>query len=140
MPTATLRKSRAIGDRYLELVRKFPLRPISSEKEREQAVELYKELVFQDHPLIRDEIDYMEAMLVFMADYEKRHPVTFEKSPPLEILKFLMEERQLKVGDLGRIIGSQPNASLILSGKRGLSKANIRKLAEFFAVEAGLFL
>jgi len=56
------------------------------------------------------------------------------------MLKHLMEEHQLTVTDLGRVIGSQSNASLILRGKRAISKRVMRPLGEHFHVSPGVFL
>ena len=45
----------------------------------------------------------------------------------------------MKPADLGRLLGNRSLASLILHGKRGLSKTHIRILADRFKVEPGLF-
>ncbi len=46
----------------------------------------------------------------------------------------------MNVSDLGKVLGNKTAASLVLSGKRELSKAHIRKLAARFKVDPGLFL
>jgi HTH-type transcriptional regulator/antitoxin HigA len=140
MTATAIQNGRAVGARYLELVRQFPLRPLHSDGEQQKAMQMYWGLVDKGSPLASDEKDYMETLLVLVKEYEDRHPVDLGPTDPVELLKFLMDQRQMTVGDLGKIIGSQPNASLILRGKRGLSKAHIRKLADFFGVNAGLFL
>ena len=45
----------------------------------------------------------------------------------------------MTVADLGRVLGNKTAASLVLSGKRQLSKSHIRRLAARFKVEPGLF-
>jgi antitoxin component HigA of HigAB toxin-antitoxin module len=42
--------------------------------------------------------------------------------------------------DLGRLLGNRGLGSLLLTGKRGLSKTHIRKLSEHFKVPANYFL
>ena len=42
--------------------------------------------------------------------------------------------------DLGRVIGSQSNASLILAGKRTISKRVMPLLSQYFGVEPAVFL
>ena len=43
-------------------------------------------------------------------------------------------------GALAKLLGcSQPLVSLILAGKRELSKANVKKLARHFKLDAGYF-
>ena len=127
-------------DRYLELVKTFPLRPIRSERDQDEAMAAYKRLLFQDHPLSQDEEDYMEALLMLVQGYEARHKIHLGPKDPVAMVKHLMGERDMNVSDLGRVIGSQPNASLILRRRRQLSKANIYKLAAFFQVDPGVFL
>ena len=59
---------------------------------------------------------------------------------PLRLLHFLMDQRGLRPVDLTPIFGARSIASLVLSGKRELSKAHILKLAQFFHVSPALFL
>jgi antitoxin component HigA of HigAB toxin-antitoxin module len=42
--------------------------------------------------------------------------------------------------DLAKVLGNKTAASLILNGKRELSKAHIRSVAARFKVDPGLFL
>jgi antitoxin component HigA of HigAB toxin-antitoxin module len=48
--------------------------------------------------------------------------------------------RHTRPGDPGKLIGSKANATLILKGQRELSKAHIRKLAEYFHVSPAVFI
>ena len=59
---------------------------------------------------------------------------------PVRILQFLMHQRDLKAADLTPIFGARSIASMVLNGKRELSKSHIRKLAEFFHVSPAVFL
>jgi len=56
------------------------------------------------------------------------------------LLEFLLEQRGLKPSDLWSVVGSKSRVSEILAGKRSISKAQAKKLAEFFHVGAGLFI
>jgi HTH-type transcriptional regulator / antitoxin HigA len=51
-----------------------------------------------------------------------------------------MEQNDMNTADLGKILGNKTAASLVLSGKREMSKGHIRRLAARFKVEPGLFL
>ena len=86
------------------------------------------------------EQDYLDALTVFIEDYQRRHPVDMPEVTPLAMLKHLMEQHDMNVTELGRIIGSQSNASLILSGKRAISKRVMGLLSEHFGVARGVFL
>jgi HTH-type transcriptional regulator / antitoxin HigA len=51
-----------------------------------------------------------------------------------------MEQRHLEPHDLWPVLGSKSRVSEILSGKRGVSKAQAKKLARFFRVSADLLI
>ena len=59
---------------------------------------------------------------------------------PLEALRILMEDRGIRQRDLIPVFGSSSIVSDVLNGKRSISKAHTRKLAEYFHVPASLFL
>ena len=69
---------------------------------------------------------------------DRRYPLP--PGDPVRMLQFLMEHRGLRAADLTPIFGARSIASLVLNGKRELSKAHIRKLAEFFHVSPAVFL
>ena len=79
-------------------------------------------------------------MLVLVNKYEEEHHGLGEGLTPVEALRALMEANGMSQADVGRVIGSESAVSMFLKGDRGLSKAQIKKLAERFKVEAGLFL
>lgn len=87
------------------------------------------------------EKDYVEALGLFIEDYDRRHNV-FDTSgrTPLDMLTHLMEAHDMSVTDLGHLLGSKGIASEILHSKRSLSKSHILKLAGRFNVDPGLFL
>jgi HTH-type transcriptional regulator/antitoxin HigA len=55
------------------------------------------------------------------------------------MLADLLREREMKPSDLWNVL-PRSRVSEILSGKRGISKAQAKKLAELFRVPADLFL
>jgi len=138
MSTATSAK---LDRRYLNLVRQFPLRPIRSKRELDRAMKIAGHLATYDEgTLPPGEQDYLDALAVFIEDHQRRHPLDMPEVTPLAMLKHLMEERDMSITDLGRIIGSQSNASLILSGKRAISKRVMRLLGQHFGVAPAMFL
>ena len=127
---------------YLELVRRFPLRPIRNEEGYDAAVEILDGLATRaEDELTPGERDYLDALTRFVEDYDERnYPVTADRRTPLARLKSLMETAGLTPAALGDILCSRPAASMVLGGKRELSKAQIRKLAAHFKMDAGYFL
>jgi hypothetical protein len=60
--------------------------------------------------------------------------------PPLQILQYLMEQRDLRQADLLPIFGSRSVTSEVINGKRDFSKALIHRLTELFNVSPEVFL
>ena len=56
------------------------------------------------------------------------------------MVKFLMEQRGLRQTDLAPVLGSRAQVSDLVSGKRGISKDQAKRLAKFFRVSAELFI
>jgi HTH-type transcriptional regulator/antitoxin HigA len=145
MNTTKSRRREPVKDDYLELVQKFRLRPIRSAQEHAEAMKVYLPLVAkttrEPPALSPGESDYLDALDNFVRQYEAPALAKLRKgSTPLSLLKQLMEEAGMKSSDLGEIVGSRPAASMILKGKRAISKSQAKALAERFKVDAGLFL
>jgi HTH-type transcriptional regulator / antitoxin HigA len=125
---------------YLELVYAVPLRPLRSEREHAQALRLLDRLAVLDRRS-RGQEDYLDMLTLVVEQYEQQHHrVETADLKPLDVLRHLLEESGMTASDLGRLLGSRGLGSLVLTGKRQLSKAHIVKLAEHFRVEPGLFL
>src|SRR4051794_36379992 len=81
----------AANDVYLELVRKFPLRPIRNDKDLDRAIAIIDALIDQDK-LSPDEEDYLDVLSDLVKKYEtEHHPI-----PPVsdaEMLRHLIEAR-----------------------------------------------
>jgi HTH-type transcriptional regulator/antitoxin HigA len=130
----------APGGDYLRLVRRFPLRPLRNTKEYDIAASILDELVLHDN-LSKGESDYLDALTTFVEAYDDKHfPIDTGHLKPLDLLRFLMEQNEMSSADLGKLLGSRSAASMILSGKRGMSKSHIRKLATRFKLDASVFL
>lgn len=132
----------AAPDDYLNLVRRLPLRPIRSGREHVEAVRMLTALVGRPGGTLSEgDRDYVEALSLFVKNDDERGCGLRKRWPlPLETLRFLMREHAMNTEALGKILGSQSAASLVLNGKRELSKTHIRKLATHFKVDPGVFL
>ncbi len=118
----------------------IPLKTIKTEKHYQSAVRLMNELLDQ----VGDNENHKLAVLldtvaVLVADYE-REAVVIPKGSPSEVLRFLMEQNNLKQVDLIPEIGSQSVVSSVLSGKRVVNGRQAKALAARFAVSSDLFL
>ncbi len=114
-------------------------RVIDSDAEYTRVEEIFNQLISKKS--LSPEEDTLFGLLAdLMEDYERKTLPPLENHTPLEMLKFLMESNGLKQKDIVGIFGSQGIASEVLSGKRGISKENAKKLAEKFSVSAELFI
>jgi HTH-type transcriptional regulator/antitoxin HigA len=78
-------------------------------------------------------------LTVLIDEYEeRRYPI--KKATPQNVLQHLMESRNLTQKDLWKVFGSKGITSEVFHGKRSISKAQARKLAEFFSVGVELFI
>ena len=139
----TLSHARAVADDYFKLVRAFPFRPIRDESEYELAGKTLNRLLGRpDGNLTDGERDYLDALVLLVEHYDRsRSRLIPSKRTPREVLKYLAKESGLGPTALGKILGTtHAMASLMLHGKRGISAESARRLADYFKVNAGLFI
>lgn len=85
------------------------------------------------------EKDVIELLQVLIEKWDRDHS-TFAEADPIESLCFLMKSHKIKSVQLAKDLGISPSlVSDILNYRRGLSKENIRKLSDRFAVSQELF-
>lgn len=84
--------------------------------------------------------DYLDALLVLVGKYEDENHFINEGMAPREALRALMEFNGLNQADIGGMTGSETAVSMFLKGDRGLSKSQVKKLAERFKIDAAVFM
>jgi HTH-type transcriptional regulator/antitoxin HigA len=137
--TAIQNDFRRLPKTYGALVAMLPPRPLHDDVGLANASEMIDRLAGFD--LNADQEDYLEALSTFVEAYEaERFPIDDSRISPLDALKTLLGEHGMTGSDLGRLLGNRTLGAAILAGRRKLSKAHIKKLAEHFKVEPGLFL
>jgi HTH-type transcriptional regulator / antitoxin HigA len=86
-----------------------------------------------------EEKELAELLTVLIDEYEtRRYPIP--KASPRQTLRHLMEARDLTQKDLWKVFGSKGIASEVFHGKRAISWAQAKKLAELFHVGVELFI
>ena len=88
----------------------------------------------ETHPLA-DVLDYLSGQVKAYEDDKFQIP----SAEPKEVLRFLMEQHNLKQEDLGAC-APQSRISDILSGRRSISEDIAKRLAQRFHVRADVFL
>jgi HTH-type transcriptional regulator/antitoxin HigA len=80
----------------------------------------------------------IELLTVLIENYEaKEFPVT--EASPVEVLRHLMQEHNLRQKDLVDVFGAESIVSEVLRGKRELAKEHIRRLSARFHVSPAVF-
>ena len=123
---------------YRKLCARVIPKVIESDDEFDRLVEKMEALDRKKNPTPEEEalVGLLEKLIT---DYDDRfHPIPNAK--PHETIQYLMEQRGLKQADLVELIGSRSQVSEMVTGRRSISKAQARKLGEFFHVLPALFI
>ena len=98
--------------------------------------DILEELILNENNATRDEL---ELLTLLIEKWDNEHN-TFKDSDPIELLKALMNEHDLKAKDLTGILDlSKGTISKILNYHKGLSKDTIRKLSDYFKLSQEAF-
>ena len=116
------------------------LHAVENERHYRAMVDLMNRLVDEigdreSHPLM----GLLDIVTFFVRDYEERNIEIPDAEPPA-VLRFLMEQHNLRQADLAKIFGSQSNVSEVLNGKREINARQARALAGRFGVSAAVFI
>jgi HTH-type transcriptional regulator/antitoxin HigA len=115
---------------------------ITGEKELDRFTDEIDRLITKENkegPLSPEEDKLLELLSFLVESYEDEHYPINEASPN-EVLKFLMEQNDLKQKDLLPIFGSSGIASEVVNGKRAISKTQAKALAQRFGISAEVFI
>lgn len=125
-------------DRYLELIRRFPLRPIKTDAELDDAIKVIDSLIDQAERSDAEE-DYLDVLSDMVIDFEDEH-IPMRSVPDHEMLRYLIELKANSQSEVARDTGiAESTVSEVLSGKRKLNRRQIGKLARYFKVDPGVF-
>lgn len=114
---------------------------IRSEKENDQALEFVGRLMKKgENALSPEETRLLDLMVTLIEDFEDKAYPMGQTSNPRFALQELMREHELKQTDMLDIFGSQGVVSQVLNGKREISKAQARRLAERFRLSVDIFI
>ena len=109
---------------------------IKAREQYENYCDILENLVLQDEREVQDEI---ELLTLLIEKWDDEHN-TFNDSNPIELLKGLMEEHNLKPKDLVKILNlSKGTVSRILNYHKGLSKDTIRRISDYFRLSQEAF-
>lgn len=122
---------------YIELLKKFPPRPIKSEKEL-LAVQEVIDTLLDSSEMTSDKQDYLNVLGILVHEYEEKY-VQIPDLSGVELLKALVDEFGLKQKDLVPVFKTESIVSAIFNGQRKFTVEHIEKLADFFKVSPSTF-
>lgn len=124
---------------YLDLIARFPLRPLRSDRDLERAAKIANSLAIRDD-LTQGETDYLDVLTDMIEKYEDiHHPV--QNVSGVELLRFLLGEQGKPQAVVARELGMSPSTiSEIKSGKRDFGRKYIEAFSRYFCVSPATFL
>ena len=126
-----------VVEKYFELVRAFPLRPIRTDEENDRAIEVALNLSRSEEAgdLAPEERDHLDVLVSLIEQFEAvHHPIP--EPTGLGMLHHLIDARQAPVDAVARAAGlSGSDFSEILAGRSPLGSDAARLLAAHLVVE-----
>ncbi len=123
---------------YAKLLAKYQPKVIETEAENDRAIELVQELEHKANRSLEEDA-ILELLVTLIEKFENENYV-IPQGTPYSMLLHLMESNDIKQENLVGVIGSRGVVSEVVNGKRSISKAQAKALAEFFSVDVGLFI
>lgn len=126
--------------RELQARSSVKLRAIDSERHYRAMLEFMNELLEvvgdrESHPLM----GLLDVVSAFVHNYEASN-VQIPDAKPATVLRFLMDQHELRQVDLAELFGTQSNVSEALSGKREINARQAKALAKRFGVSPAVFI
>ncbi|MEO5946091.1 MAG: transcriptional regulator [Chitinophagaceae bacterium] len=117
----------------------YSIKPVRTKADYKTALARIEELIALNPKKGTSAYDELDVIGTLVAAYEDIHfPIA--APDPVEALKYMMEERDLKPKDLIPYFGSKGNVSGFLNHKRNLSIRTIKALHEKFKLPYDILL
>jgi HTH-type transcriptional regulator / antitoxin HigA len=105
-------------------------------------LEVYTEALFQltalENPS-RAETEAIELLTLLVERYEQEH-YAIPAADPVSVVRFLIEQQNLRQRDLIPQFGSESAVSMFMTGQRNLTLEQVRKLSTRFKLPADVFI
>lgn len=127
----------AVALEYGEILNETKPKVIHGEAENRSFIETLEKLTAKEN-VSAAEGQLIELLVVLVKDYEARH-CSLPDAGPLDIIRHLMDEHELRQKDLVDVFGTESIVSDVLNGKRELQKEHIKRLSKRFNVSPAVF-
>jgi HTH-type transcriptional regulator/antitoxin HigA len=113
---------------------------VQTEKENERLLAEIETLMAKGEDRLTPEEDALLELLVRLVESYESRAYPEMKASPKDLVAFLLEQRGLAASALLPVLGSKGRVSEFLSGRRGASKEQAKRLGEFFHVSPAAFI
>jgi HTH-type transcriptional regulator/antitoxin HigA len=113
------------------------VRPIRTEEDHDAALERIDALMSAKAGT--PEGDELDILVTLVDAYEAEH-FPIDAPDPIAAIQFHMEQQGLTRKDLEPLIGSRARVSEVMSGKRGLTLAMVRRVRSGLGISADLLI
>lgn len=125
-------------DEYMELIQRFPLKPIRDDDELACATAMLDSLLDCDSLTVEAE-EYLEVLEGLIEKYEREHHA-IPPVPDHELLRHLIDAKGVSQIEVARATGIvHTTISAVLAGRRHLTREQIGKLSRYFGVSVETF-
>lgn len=115
------------------------LKPIKCESDHAAALADLDELMDLDPVPGTPEFDRLDLLATIIERYE-RAAFPIENPDAISMIRFYMEQNELNVSDLGKLVGDQSRAAEILEHEASLTLPEIRALHEHWKIPADVLI
>ena len=133
--------TRISPEKYGRVITEYAIVPrmIESPAEYKRSKQVLERLLFPERKLSPEE-DSLAKRLLHLVDLYEHRTTTPSASSPRQVLRHLMDQRQLKQADLAPVFGTVSVVSEVLNGKRQINAKQARKLADYFHISTDVFV
>ena len=122
----------------MNIIRRFPLRPLRTDADLDAAVAVVDSLIDQDE-LSPPEQDYLDVLSDLVEAYEDE-TIPIKPVGDADMLRLLIEAKGVTQAQAAKQAGiAESTVSEVLAGKRKLNRTQIGKLGRYFRVGPGAF-
>jgi HTH-type transcriptional regulator/antitoxin HigA len=115
----------------------MPIHPIRNERDHDAALARIARLMSKS--VNAAEGAELDALVTLVDAYEAKH-FPMDVPDPISVIEFYLDQNGLSRKDLEPMIGSRARVSEVMSGKRNLTLAMIRRLSASWGISADLLI
>ena len=124
--------------KYSNLLAKYQPKLIKTEEENQRMLAIVEELMHIENPTPEEETLY-ELLILLIEKFEQDFYHPGSTSTPHSMVLFLMEQQDVQLEDLVKIVGSRDIALKLVNGKGEISHELAETLGKFFKVDSSMF-